>query len=93
MDASQFDMAAERVSGLLTRRQGLGLLAALGASLAWQHDETSARKRKKGGKTQKKKFCKCAECRTCVKGKCQLAPDRTECSIGACFSGVCEPTA
>jgi len=91
MDASRFDTATQRVSGLLTRRRGLGLLAALGVSLAWQGDEARARKRKTGN-NRKKKQCKCAECSTCVKGKCRPVADRTACSDGACVNGTCEPT-
>ena len=91
MDASKFDTATQRVARLLTRRRGLGLLAALGVSLALDGNDASARKRKKGG--NKNKFCKCAECSMCVKGKCRPVEDRTGCSAGACFNGTCEPTA
>lgn len=89
MDASQLNTATQRVSGLLTRRRGLGLLAALGVSLALEVDAVNARKRKKGG--NKKRFCKCAACSRCVNGKCQPAGDGTTCSTGVCISGTCEP--
>lgn len=91
MDVSRFDTETRRVSELLTRRRGLGLLAALGVSLALEANDASAGKRKKRG-NKKKKQCKCAECSTCVKGKCRPVADRTECSAGACVNGMCEPT-
>lgn len=90
MDASRFDTATQRVSGLLTRRRGLGLLSALGVSLAMGSNDASAGKRKKGN-NRKKKFCKCSACSRCVKGKCLPADDGTTCSTGVCINGTCEP--
>ena len=90
MKTDRFDTLTTALARGLTRRHGLGLLAALGAAAALA-PVTDARKHKKGRKERRKKPCggACGECQACISGVCNLAADETSCSGGTCFSGKC----
>ena len=73
MDSRRFDDLASRLAAGLSRRQGLGLLAALGVGAGLLAEETDARKgkkhKKKGKKGNKPKPCiPESQATTCAKG-------------------------
>ncbi|MFT4038356.1 MAG: hypothetical protein QM692_09270 [Thermomicrobiales bacterium] len=92
MDASQFDAATQRLTGLLTRRRGLGLVAALGVSAMLATSEADAKRKKKKKKHKKKPqpVCTCPACSTCVGGVCQPVADGVTCGADSfCLNQVC----
>lgn len=91
MESDRFDALTTRLAHGLTRRRGLGLLAALGAaSLA--ADSTAGKHKKKKKKKKKPQPCggACNSCQACVNGACAQLAEGTSCpGNGACFAGAC----
>ncbi|MFT4038979.1 MAG: hypothetical protein QM692_12415 [Thermomicrobiales bacterium] len=97
MDTERFDAVVTSLAHGLTRRRGLGLLAAVGAAtFAGQHasDDTAAKGKGKGKKRRKhkpKKVCRggCAACQTCSGRTCVPVADGAVCGSGTCVGGQC----
>lgn len=94
MDMDRFDAVATSLAQGLTRRRGLGLLAAVGAAAAvaspFAPDEAAA-KHKKRKKHKPKKPCPggCGVCQTCSGKACATVADGTACGGGTCVGGQC----
>ena len=89
MATDRFDALTARLAGGLTRRRGLGLLAALGAATLAADPAAGKHKKKKH---KKKKPCggACGSCQACVNGACAQLADGVACpGNGACLAGVC----
>lgn len=94
MDTDRFDAVATSLAQGLTRRRGLGLLAALGAAAAFASPfapDDAAAKRKKRKKHKPKKPCPggCGVCQTCSGKTCAIMADGTACGSGTCVGGQC----
>ena len=90
METERFDVLTQRLAQGLSRRRGLGLLAALGA--ATLAADPAAGKHKKKKHKKKKKPCggACGSCQACVNGACAQLADGVSCpGNGACLAGVC----
>ena len=96
METDRFDAVTARLAQGLTRRRGLGLLAALGGIAALAPDAEAGKK--KGKKKRGKKKPKpqpaacggaCGPCQSCLSGVCTQVADKTACTGGTCFDGQC----
>lgn len=82
MDGSRFDLLTRRLTADLSRRRGLGLLAAIGLASVVSPPQTGAKK--------KKKKKPCPPCKGRKKSKCKKTlPDGTACDGGSCQAGSC----
>ncbi len=92
METERFDDLTARLARGLTRRRGLGLLAALGAATTLATGAEAGKHKKKKHKKKKPQPCggACGECQGCFNGACAQVAEGTACGAnGACFAGKC----
>lgn len=99
--SSEHDSAEVHPRGVLpglarrvSRRRGLGILAALGFGAGLMMDDADAKQRRRRRKRRKARRCAaCTPCETCRNGACQPIADNVLCGDGqVCQNGACAQT-